>query len=103
MKLLEKLSLTYIFAHQAVGKLTLAKVNDLKLKGLFLLNKYKQDYITIKSCVNISVAIKTSNEVILMSKTFLSRMKHRTKLFYVYNFTMTTEILNKVPSLSVQV
>ena len=35
--------LTYIFVNQAVEKLMLAKVNDVKVKGLVLLNNYKQD------------------------------------------------------------
>ena len=31
----------YIFENQTVRKLTLAKINDLTVKGLFSLNKYK--------------------------------------------------------------
>ena len=40
---------TNIFANQAVGKLTLPEVDDLRVKGLFSLIKYMQDYIAIKS------------------------------------------------------
>ena len=43
----------YIFENQTVRKLTLTKINDLSVKGLFSLNKYKQDYIMIKSCLKL--------------------------------------------------